>query len=299
MRVLVTGVSGFIGPHLVRALERSGHRVWGTCRRGDPQEGGEGIFTVDLERPDDLERAVREARPEAIVHLAGRSHVGTSWDEMGSYFRVNVLGTESLLEAAPGIPTVLASSAEIYGAVPEDEQPIAEDRSPDPPSPYALTKAAAERLVLRAGGVVARCFNFVGPGQSPEFALPSFARQLAAIEVGEQEPTLRVGNLEARRDFVPVQDGAEGLGILLEHGTPATTYQIATGTAPSIREVLDRLIEQTGLEVRIEVDPERLRPVDVPLLQGSAERLRKLGWGPRRTLDGVLAELWSEARRSR
>ncbi|MDX1632220.1 MAG: GDP-mannose 4,6-dehydratase [Thermoanaerobaculia bacterium] len=297
MRVLVTGVSGFLGPHLVRNLEDAGHRVWGTCRRGDPEEGGEGIFTVDLESPDDLERAVRGSRPEVIVHLAGRSHVGTSWDEMGSYFRVNVLGTENLLKAAPGIPTVLASSGEIYGVVPEEEQPIAEDRPPDPPSPYALTKGAAERLVLGAGGVVARCFNFVGPGQSPEFALPSFARQLAAIEAGTQEPTLRVGNLEARRDFVPVQDGAEGFRILVEEGAPGTTYQIATGRARSIRQVLDRLIQQTGLEVEIEIDRKRLRPVDVPLLRGSAERLRALGWRPRRSLDGVLAELWSEARR--
>ena len=294
MRILVTGVSGFVGPHLARTLEAEGHRVAGTCHHEEAPRGPVETFPVDLEDRAGLTAVVERTRPERIVHLAGLSHVGSSWGAMGSYFRVNVLGTENVLASAGGVPVVLASSAEVYGPVPEDDQPIPEDRPPDPSSPYALTKAAAERLVLGAGGAVARCFNLIGPGQSPQFAMPSFARQLAAIADGA-EPVLRVGNLEARRDFVDVEDGARALALLAGKAAPGV-FQVASGRARSIRDLLERLIEITGLEVEIVVDPDRLRPVDVPCLQGSASRLRELGWSPRVGLEESLRALWAEAR---
>lgn len=296
MRVLVTGVTGFVGPHLVRVLQDAGHEVAGTCHHEEAPGDQVETHPVDLEDREALRAVVAHARPDRIAHLAGLSHVGTSWRQMGAYFRVNVLGTENVLAAAGEVPVVLASSAEVYGPVPETEQPIGESRTLDPASPYALTKAAAERLVLAGQGTVARCFNLIGPGQSPQFALPSFARQLAAIEAGDAEAVLRVGNLEARRDFVAVEDGARALCLLLERGEPGTTYQVATGRSRSIRELLDRLIGLTGLRVAIEVDPERLRPVDVPRLEGQARRLRALGWTPSVTLDESLEALWQATR---
>ena len=295
MRVLVTGISGFVGPHLAEALRGAGYEVVGTCHHEESPGDVVETHPIDLADRGGLQEVVRATRPERIVHLAGRSHVGTSWREIGSYFRVNVLGTENLLAAANGIPVILASSAEVYGSVPEEEQPIAEDRPPNPPSPYALTKAAAERFVLAAGGTVARCFNLIGPGQAPTFALPSFASQLARIARGESEPVLHVGNLEARRDFVAVEDGARALRILVESGEPGSTYQIASGRAWSIREVLDELIRVSGVEVAIEVDPERLRPVDVPLLRGTARKLHALGWEPTVSLEESLESVWREA----
>ena len=149
-----------------------------------------------------------------IVHLAGLSHVGESWKRPGDYLRVNFEGTLNLLSAARGRRLIFASSAEVYGAVPAAEQPLVEDRPLAPRSPYAMTKACAERMVLDRGGIVVRSFNAIGSGQAPTFALPSFAAQLAAIRRGESEPVLRVGDLSPRRDFVHVLDVVEGAPTL-------------------------------------------------------------------------------------
>jgi len=299
MHVLVTGISGFIGPRLARHLLERGDRVSGTYLVDHPAFPGVDevrLFEVDLQDAAGLERVVREAAPDAVVHLAGLSHVGESWQRMPDYFRVNVLGTDNLLAAAAGRPVVIASSAEVYGLVPDEEQPIAESRVVDPRTPYALTKAAAERLALLRGAVVARSFNLVGPGQSPKFALPTFAEQLAGFRRdarGEREPALRVGNLSARRDFVHVDDGAEAFRLLAEKGERGGTYNIASGRACSIGDALERLMAISGVDARIEPDPERMRPVDLPLLLGDASPLRALGWQPRRTLDDALADLWA------
>ncbi len=214
---------------------------------------------------------------------------------MGEYFQVNVLGTENLLRAAAGVRTVVASSAEVYGCVPDAEQPISEQRRIDPASPYALTKAAAERIALAAGACVVRSFNAVGRGQSGQFALPGFAAQLAAIRRGELEPVLRVGNLEAQRDFVHVEDAAEGYRLVLREGEAGGVYNLGSGTAVPISHALEMLIEISGLEVEVRPDPERYRPVDLPRLAADNRRLRRLGWQPRRTLREALEEVWREA----
>jgi GDP-4-dehydro-6-deoxy-D-mannose reductase len=300
MHVLVTGISGFVGPRLARHLLEQGDRVSGTYlidHPGFPEAGEVSLFEVDLQDASALDRVVREAAPDAIVHLAGLSHVGESWKRMSDYFRVNVLGTDNLLAAAAGRPVVFASSAEVYGLVPDPEQPITEARMVDPRTPYALTKAAAERLALRYGAVVARAFNLVGPGQSPKFALPTFAEQLAGFRRGEHEPVLRVGNLSARRDFVHVDDGAAAFRLLAEKGKRGGIYNIASGRAFTISEALERLMGISGVKASIRPDPERMRPVDLPLLLGDARPLRALGWTPRRRLDDALADLWAAAQK--
>lgn len=297
MHVLVTGVGGFIGSHLARYLLAQGDRVTGTYLDTPPDLPGVDLHDVDLLDRDGLERLVRTADPDAVIGLAGLSHVGDSWKRMADYFQVNVLGTENLLAAAAGNrPVVFASSAEVYGAVPEERQPIREEERVAPGTPYALTKAAAERLALSKGAVVARSFNMVGPGQARNFALPAFAEQLAAIDRGETEPLLRVGNLGARRDFVHVDDGAAAYRLLAERGEPGTVYNIASGRTASISEALEGLMRVAGLQVRVEVDPERLRPLDIPLLCGDPSRLLGLGWKPGLTLEDALADLWEETR---
>jgi GDP-4-dehydro-6-deoxy-D-mannose reductase len=295
MHLLVTGVGGFVGSRLARLLLARGERVSGTFFEEVPQAAGVTLYEANLLDAAAMAAAVQAAAPDAVVHLAGLSHVGESWNRMADYFRVNVLGTENLLAAAAGRRVVVASSAEVYGGVPEAEQPIAETRTLDPRTPYALTKAAAERLALAQGAVVARSFNLVGAGQSARFALPAFASQLAAIAHGGREPVLRVGNLAARRDFVHVDDGALAYRLLAESGLPGEVYNLATGRAFSVREALDRLMSISGVEARVEPDPARMRPVDLPLLLGDAGRLRALGWQPRHGLDDALAELWAEA----
>jgi GDP-4-dehydro-6-deoxy-D-mannose reductase len=295
LRLLITGANGFLGRRLTAALLAAGDEpVALSLERGVlPEEVP--FVAADLADLETLERVVGEHQPEAIVHLAALSHVGESWDRIAEYWAVNVVGTDHVLTAAAGRPVLFSSSAEVYGAVPDDQQPIDERRPPAPRSPYALTKAVGERAAIAAGAVVVRCFNLLGAGQTPSCALPGFARQLAAIATGEREPVLAVGNLEAQRDFVHVDDAVDGLRTLLREGEAGSIYNLASGASISIRDALERLIAIAGVAARSEIDPTRVRPLDIPLLCGDASRLRALGWRPRRGIEDALTELWREA----
>lgn len=292
MRVLITGVAGFIGSHLAARLRADGFEVLGSYLRDAPEIEGVELVDLDIVDAEAVAKVVRETDPAAIVHLAGLSHVGRSWADPAAYFQVNVLGAEHVLAAAGDRRVIVASSAEIYGDVEETAQPIPETRMPAPSSPYALSKAALERVALPRGAVVVRSFNTIGPGQAPEFALPTFARQLADIRGGRQEPVLKVGNLAARRDFVAVGDTVAAYRLLLDGGERGAIYNIGRGEALSIEEVLHRLIVVSGVKARIEVDPERFRPIDIPQLAADASRLRALGWAPRESVDDALEQLW-------
>lgn len=293
MRVLITGISGFVGLPLGRRLQATGAEVFGTFVGRAPDLPGARLLEADLRDAGQVKSAVAAAAPDTVIHLGGLSHVGRSWSAMDDYFQVNVIGTENLLREASGARTLFASSAEVYGVVPEEEQPLVESRPVAPRSPYGLTKAAGERLALGAGAVVVRSFNAAGPGQAPEFALPAFSRQLAAIAAGDQPPVLQVGNLEARRDFLHVEDVVEGYVLLAGRDEAEGVYNLGSGRAFSIREALDLLIARAGLEVEIEIDPERYRPADIPLLVADASRLRGLGWEPRHCLEKAVADLWA------
>ncbi len=298
MRVLITGASGFVGRHVIRRLLAEGEEVSATHWEDAPAISGVELHEVDVLDGEALARVVERARPQGVIHLAGLSHVGESWTRMDDYFRVNVLGTENVLRAARGARVVLASSAEVYGAVPEAEQPIGEDRPLAPGSPYALSKAAAERLAVALGdgdALIVRSFNLVGAGQALRFALPSFASQLAAIRDGRAEPVIRVGNLSARRDFVHVEAAAEAYALLLRRGEGGTVYNLASGRALSMAEALERLLSISGVEACIQPDPERMRPVDQPLLVGDPARLEALGWRPEPGFDRAIEDLWEES----
>lgn len=298
MKVLVTGVGGFVGQHLARRLHEGGDDVVGTYWPEPVEMAGVELHPADVCDGATVERIVRRVRPHAVVHLAGLSHVGESWSRPGCYFRVNVVGTENVIRAAGATRVLIASSAEVYGAVPEEEQPILEDRPLDPGSPYGLTKAAAERIAFALAGssaIAVRSFNLIGPGQARRFALPSFAAQLAAISRGAAEPVIRVGNLSARRDFVHVEAAARAYELLLREGDGGTVYNLASGRAWSVEEALAALVRISGVEARVEVDPERFRPVDQPLLAGDPDRLAALGWTPEPGVERAIEELWQEA----
>jgi GDP-4-dehydro-6-deoxy-D-mannose reductase len=296
MRVLISGITGFVGRHLTAELERAGgFEVTGFAPEPAAPFGGAEVVQLDVLQTAELHRLVERCDPEVIVHLGGLSHVGESWQRPGDYLRVNFGGTLDLLRAAGERRVIFASSAEVYGQVPESEQPIAEEHPLAPRSPYAMTKACAERLALEHGATVVRSFNAVGAGQSMQFALPSFAAQLAAIRRGDREPVLRVGDLSPRRDFVHVEDAAVAYRLLIEKGEVGTVYNLATGRDRSIAEMLDRLRTISGVEAEVHRDEARVRPVDVPLLCGDRSRLEALGWRPRRRIEEALGELWQEA----
>ncbi len=291
MRVLITGVTGFIGCHLAHQLKAVGAEVFGLAVDRTAQVTGE-VFETDICDPKALARTVDRCSPDAVVHLAGLSSVGQSWDRPGDYLRVNFGGTLNLLRAAGERRVIIASSAEVYGMVPAVEQPISEDRPLDPRSPYAMTKACADELAREHGAVVARAFNIIGVGQSPHFAIPSFAAQLDAIRNGEHPPVLKVGDLSPRRDFLHVADAASAYRTLIDHGEPGHAYNLSSGEAWSIGEVLDRLRTISGVDVTVETDETRLRPVDMPELRGNSRRLQALGWKPSHGLDRALEDIW-------
>jgi GDP-4-dehydro-6-deoxy-D-mannose reductase len=303
MRALVTGAAGFVGRWLVRELVSAGHTVFATSLEGVAAEGapaGATWLPLDVTRDASVREAMEHATPDAVFHLAGQASVGDSFADPLGTWEVNATGTVRVACALPrGARLLLAGSAEVYGMVPEAEQPIGEDRRLRPGNPYAAAKAAAEMGALQAGRsgrvevLVARAFNHTGPGQDTRFALPSFARQLAQIRAGNSAPLLRVGNLSARRDLLDVRDVVRAYSRLMEAGRPGEVYNVASGEARTMQSVVEALVELSGTDAAIEVDPERVRPVDVPLLLGDASRLRALGWAPtvpfRQTLQDLLA----------
>ena len=296
MHVLVTGAQGFVGQHLVRQLLSSGEEVTGTVFDTAEQDLPEAAKSVamNVQDRDDVKRVLDRVSPDAIVHLAGLSDVAASWTALDQYFQVNVLGTENVVRcAASTCRVVFASSAEVYGKVKPDQLPLSESAPLLPTTPYAMSKAAAERIALEAGAIVARSFNLIGAGQSPRFALPSFAEQLATIQREGSEAVLRVGNLTAQRDFVHVQDGVEGYHTLVREGVRGEAYNIASGSPTQIQAALEMLLEASGLQVRLEQDPERMRPSDVPVICGDPGRLENLGWRSKRSVADAVRELWA------
>jgi GDP-4-dehydro-6-deoxy-D-mannose reductase len=304
VRALVTGAAGFVGRHLVRALAAEGHRVFAGALPGDDADGADapphGVTPValDVTSGPSVREALERARPDAVFHLAAQASVGASFDDPLGTWEVNATGTLRLVDALPsGARLLFVSSAEVYGPVPEAEQPIPESRPLRPLTPYAASKAAAELVVLQAAAagrvhaVVARSFNHTGPGQSTRFALASFARQLRDVAAGRAEPVLRVGNLMARRDFLDVRDVVRAYLTMMAAGESGSVYNVASGTAPALRELLDSLVALSGTGARVEVDAARVRPVDVPLLCGDSTRLRALGWAPRIEMSETLANL--------
>ncbi len=252
------------------------------------------MIEVDLLDPRKLAAVVESADPDGIVHLAGLSHVGESWRRPDLYFQVNVLGSENLLNAARGVRVVLASSAEVYGLVPEEDQPLTEDRTLAPTSPYGMSKAAMERFAAYHDATIVRSFNICGPGQATNFALPTFAQQLRAIAGDKQSRVIQVGNLSARRDFIHIDDAVAGYSAVLEQGQPGGVYNLGSGQAHSIQAALEELIRISGVSPEVEVDPERVRKVDVPLLVSSTEPLQALGWAAEKTLSEALQDLWEQ-----
>jgi len=254
---LVTGGSGFVGRHLVARWPGPVVAWQRHAPATDDSAGHVRWESVDLTDGPHVVDRIGTLRPSRIVHLAGAPSVRTSWQSPVPHLCTNVMGTHHLLDAVRrsghDCRTLIVSSAQVYQA---GDAPLDEDATLRPPSPYGLSKLAQEQLALRAAHedgldvVVARPFNHIGPGQAPEFAISSFARQIARIEAGLQPPTLRVGNLEARRDTSDVRDVVEAYRALMERGERGGIYNVCSGRAPRMRDLLDGLLELSRSEER-------------------------------------------------
>jgi GDP-4-dehydro-6-deoxy-D-mannose reductase len=306
VRVLVTGVAGFVGGHVVDFLR--GEQPEATVVGLDNHPGtraqtlGIEIVQVDLQDAASVKAAIDRVRPDRLIHLAAQSSPQRSWDDPAGTLRTNVLGMLHLLEAVRsggGAPRILAvGSTDEYGLVKPDEVPLREDAPLRPTSPYAASKIAQGYLALQYAlspglhVVRTRTFHHTGPRRGEQFAESSFARQLAEIEIGQRPPRLLVGNLQAVRDFTDVRDVVRAYWLLLERGAPGEVYNVCSGRGVRLADLLDRLIALSGLRVEVQVDAARLRTVDAPILVGDPGRLRAAtGWEPTIPLDRTLRDL--------
>lgn len=286
---LVTGATGFAGSHLVDALVTDGVDTIAWSRPGGHSPrliDGVRWQGVDLLDRSMVRDAVREHPPAVVFHCAGAAHVGQSWGTTTQTLQANVLGTHNLVEAlrefAPSARFLVTSSALVYGP---SREAIDESCPLVPDSPYGLSKIAQEMVASGPGGLaaayIARPFNHIGPRQEPTFASAAFAKQIAQIEAGLIPPEIRVGNLEARRDLTDVRDTVRAYRLIVKRGVPGRPYNICSGTAVSIRGVLDLLITRARVSVQVVTDPGRFRPNDTPVVLGNPARAaRELGWAP-------------------
>ncbi len=240
----------------------------------------------DILARDLISSHVEDFQPDYVFHLAAQSSVGLSWKHPQLTYEIALSGQANLLDSirenAPDAIVNIACSAEEYGRVRQEDLPIAEDHPLRPASPYAFSKVMQEFHAVfcnQAYGcrtVITRAFNMTGPGQSPSFVVSDFARQIAEAEAGLQEPIIRVGNLEARRDFSDVRDLVEVYWALVQKGRPGEAYNVCSGVDYSIQEILDELLSQSEIDIKIESDPARMRKTDIPVLRGDNGKLRKL-----------------------
>ena len=310
MRALITGITGFAGSHLAEHIlaEHPDVEVFGTFRWRSRMDNVEHLdrkiklLETDLRDYSSMHRALDLSRPDYIFHLAAQSFVPASWTAPTETLVTNITGQTNLFEAIRSLqldPVVqIACSSEQYGLVLPNEVPIKETNPLRPLSPYAVSKVAQDYLgyqYFQSYGLKAirtRGFNHTGPRRGQVFVTSNFCSQVAAIELGLQEPVIRVGNMEAIRDFTDVRDMVRAYWLAVTKAKPGEVYNIATGRGIHIREMLDLVLSFSRVKVRTEVDPERLRPSDVEILIGDSSKFRAdTGWEPRIPFEQTVRDL--------
>jgi len=299
VRVLVTGASGFCGTHLLRKLNQEGVEIF----THGPEQAISGVwYNTPIEDLDQLTAVINQARPDFVLHLAGIANTA----HFPLYYLVNTLYAANLLRSLElanleTVPVLLVGTSAEYGMVTDADLPITEDLPARPYNHYGISKLAQTGLgleVAKAGRpiVIARPFNIIGPGMGPQLVVQSIARQIVSIQNGTQPPVIKIGNVASSRDFVDVRDVVDVYWRLVQ--APAAYGEIVnvcSGIPVSIRIILDQLLEIAGIPIDVEVDPERVKPVDVPRHFGSTEKLKRLtGFVPARSLIDTLQEVLSQ-----
>ncbi len=308
MKVLITGSTGMIGGHFVTACEKKGWETAGISRSTSHSRQSP-ILNHQHHECDILDRGslislLKELQPDIIVHMAAQAFNSASWGSEDYTHQANFTGTLNLLNATrqecPGVKILLACSSAGYGDVQPEDCPLTENRHLRPITPYGVSKSACEALGYQYFAnygmqvYLPRLFIHVGTGHPPATAIQNFARQIALIKKGKLEPVMQVGRLDTARDFIDVRDGVEGMLLLLEKGHPGQPVNICNQKAHTIQEVLDILLEESGLDVKVEQNPDLLRPSDELLLLGDNSRLRALGWERRHTFRETLRGVYED-----
>mgnify|MGYP002780386494 CR=1 FL=1 len=308
MRILITGITGFVGGHLAeRLLAEGGHELFGLCRSGKwPKDlahltGKATLFSGELASSAAVDVALQQARPEWVFHLAGYANTGKSFREPAVCWADNLDATRTFYDAIVRSelrPRVLfVSSGLIYGDPDEPGKPCDERTTLKPASPYAASKAAADLLGYqyhRTAGLEVlrvRMFNQIGPRQSADYAVPNFARQIAEIEAGKRPPVIETGDLSGHRDISDVRDIVSAFRALIEKGTPGEAYNAGRGRTYPVQELLDRLVRMSRVKVDVR-STDAGRKGDTAVARADTTKLRSAtGWEPRYELDQTLADV--------
>jgi GDP-4-dehydro-6-deoxy-D-mannose reductase len=304
----VTGATGFAGSHLIDHLLEREPRVigWGNpAGRGLPAPGTDARVrwrSVDVSDVGAVTRALAEDPPSVVYHCAGFADVQRASADPARALRINVMGTHVLLTALERcglqVPVLVTGSALVYKP---STEALTEDAALGPSNQYGVSKLAQEMVARRSGSraIVARPFNHAGPRQSDAYVTSSFARQIAEAEAGRREPVLRVGNLDARRDITDVRDVVRAYTTLIARGQPGRPYNVCRGQAYRVGDLLEALIAQSRVTIRVEVEPARVRTSDNPVVLGSAERIHaETGWTAQIGIERTLSDLLDHWRRS-
>ena len=301
MKALITGVDGFVGKYLSEYLLKQKYEVYGTTISEKYKNEKIKIYKMNLLDEKEVNKVIKMIKPDKIFHLAGQSAVGLSWEKPVLTVNINVNGTLNLLEAVRNYSKdskiLIVGSSDQYGPIKPEECPIKESKIQNPQSPYGVSKKAQEEMcklyvnAYHTNIIMVRAFNHIGAGQSTNFVVADFASKIAQIEKGS-EPVLKVGNLESFRDFTDVRDIVRGYSLLLEKGKIGEIYNIGSGKEVKVSEILKKLVSMSKKEIKIESDPNKFRPIDVPLVVCDNSKIKKdTGWETEFLINDTLEEV--------
>jgi GDP-4-dehydro-6-deoxy-D-mannose reductase len=311
LRALITGIAGFVGAHLAEAIRaETDWEVWGavigSVERASAMSGAR-ILTTDLREPEQARVLVETAQPDWIFHLAAQAYVPQSWADPWDTYQTNIRSQLNLLEAIGRLGLsariLVVSSNEVYGYVRAEDLPLNENAPLRPNSPYAVSKLAQDFMALqyfldrKMPIIRVRPFNHIGPRQNERFVAPSFARQIVEIERGRREPVLHLGNMAAQRDFTDVRDMVRAYILAIRQGEPGEVYNIGSGRARSVREMLDIMLAHCPVKIAEEIDPAKFRPSDTPISYADPSKFkRQTGWEPRISFEQTCVDILNDWR---
>lgn len=302
MKGLVIGAAGFVGNYLLNEMYANGMECYATKLAHEKLEHPHAkVYDLDIMSKDDIVTLLLQVQPDYIFHLAAQSSVGLAWKNPGLTVDVNIKGSLNVMDAIRELSykpkVLLIGSGEEYGHIRPGETPITEMNLLRPGNIYAATKACQNMIgsiyskAYDMDLMMVRAFNHIGPGQAPMFVVSDFCKQVAEIEKGLREPVMKVGNLAAKRDFTDVRDVVKAYVKLIQVGVAGETYNVGSGNAKAIQDILDTIISMSDCQIKVEIDPDKLRPVDVPIIEADITKLQELtGWKPEISIEQTIRE---------